>query len=64
MAPAKRYARVFGMVFAVTLVAGVAVTFAWNVLLNPEGTVDWGASFRLALILAFALSVLEGRKGV
>ena len=49
----KRYARVFGLVFAVTLVAGVAVTFVWNVLLNPEGTVDWGASFRLALILAF-----------
>jgi hypothetical protein len=60
----KRHAHVFGLAFAVTLVAGVAVTFAWNFVMNPEGRVDWGASFRLALILAFVLSVLEGRKGV
>jgi hypothetical protein len=59
----KRFHR-FGIAFVVTLVAGVAVTFAWNLLLNPQGRVDWGASFRLALVLAFVLSVLEGRKGI
>jgi hypothetical protein len=60
----RRHVHRFGLAFAVTLVAGVAVTFAWNLFLNPQGRVDWGASFRLALVLAFVLSVLEGRKGV
>jgi Na+/proline symporter len=59
----KRVVSVFGLTFSVALVVGVAVTLLWS-LIGGAATVDWGSAFRLALVLAFVLAVLEGRKGV
>ena len=59
----KERASLFGLTFVVALVVGGAVTLLWN-LLTGERAVDWGSAFRLALILAFVITVVEGRKGV
>lgn len=53
----------FGKYFSIALVVGVAVTLVWS-LLNRSDPVDWGAAFRMALVLAVVLAFLEGRKGV
>jgi hypothetical protein len=53
----------FGLTFVVALVAGGLATLVWN-LLSGERVVDWGSAFRLALVLAFVITALEGRKGV
>lgn len=59
----KKYASLFGLTFAVALVVGVAVTLLWN-LVAGDARVDWGSAFRLALILAFVITAVEGRKGI
>jgi hypothetical protein len=53
----------FGLTFVVALVGGGLATLVWN-LLSGERTVDWGSAFRLALVLAFVITAVEGRKGV
>ena len=59
----QRYVSVFGLTFSVALVVGIAFAFLWSLLVSGSA-VDWGSAFRLALVLAFVLAVLEGRKGV
>ncbi len=56
-------ASLFGLTFVVALVAGTLATLVWN-LVSGERTVDWGSAFRLALVLAFVITAVEGRKGV
>ena len=59
----KERASLFGLTFVVALVVGGGVTLLWNLIVG-ERAVDWGSAFRLALILAFVITVVEGRKGV
>lgn len=42
-------------IFAVTLVVTAVVTYLWSLVLNRQGVVDWGLSFRLAIILGIVL---------
>jgi hypothetical protein len=58
----KRFS-LFGLTFVVALVAGGLATLVWN-LVTGERSVDWGSAFRLALVLAFVITAVEGRKGV
>ncbi len=42
-------------IFTVTLVITAVVTYLWSLVLNRQGVVDWGLSFRLAIILGIVL---------
>jgi hypothetical protein len=53
----------FGKFFSIALIVGLTVTLVWS-LLTRSAPVDWGAAFRMALVLAVVLAFLEGRKGV
>ena len=48
----------FSVVFAVTLVVSVAVTFLWNLVFSGAGAIDWETSFRFAIVLAVTVGVV------
>ena len=52
----------FAVIFCVTLVVSSIVTFLYSLLVHGTGQVDWGASFRLALIIGIVLPA-TGRRG-
>ena len=52
----------FAMTFCVTLVVSSIVAFSYSLLVHGTGQVDWGTSFRLALILGIVLPA-TGRFG-
>lgn len=45
--------------FAVTAIA----TLLWNLIQSGTASVDWAASFRLALILGIAFPLVEAMRG-
>ncbi|KPJ61585.1 MAG: hypothetical protein AMJ46_00305 [Latescibacteria bacterium DG_63] len=47
----------FVVTFVVTLVVAVIVTLLWNLIAHGSPAVDWATSFRLAIILGFALPI-------
>ena len=49
----------FVTIFAVTLVVAAIVTFLYSLIVHGAGTIDWETSFRLAIILGIALSVIR-----
>jgi len=51
--------------FVVTLVAAIIVTLLWNLIAHGEAAIDWPNAFRLAIILAIALPVVNraGKRG-
>ena len=47
-------------IFAVSFVVCVIVTYLWNLIVHGQSTVDWGLSFRLAIVLGVVCGY-EGR---
>ncbi len=52
----------FVTIFAVTLVVAAIVTYLWNLTVHGQSAVDWETSFRLAIILGIALSVVRAMR--
>jgi hypothetical protein len=52
----------FGTVFAVALATVALVTFLWNLIGHGESTIDWGTSFRLAIIFGIILTWVKPRQ--
>lgn len=56
----KDYIVRFLVVFGVALVANVLITICWNYFIKSAGfTVDWGTSFRIALLLAIVIPLAQ-----
>ena len=51
--------------FVVTLVVTIIVTLLWNLIAHGDATIDWPTAFRLAIILAIALPIVNraGKRG-
>lgn len=47
-------------IFAVSFVVCVIVTYLWNLIVHGQSTVDWGLSFRLAIVLGVVLPATRG----
>jgi Na+-driven multidrug efflux pump len=52
----------FAIMFAVTLVVSAIVTYLWSLGFHEAAKIDWESSFRLAIILGIAHSLLDFRK--
>lgn len=59
----KKYLVELAIVFAVTLVVSVAVTFLWSLIVHGAGTVDWETSFRFAILFGILFPWFETRRG-
>ncbi|MFC1583756.1 hypothetical protein ACFL4U_03625 [Candidatus Neomarinimicrobiota bacterium] len=57
----KALLREFMTTFGVTLVVAAIVSFLYSLIAHGTGTVDWGTSFRLAIILGIVLPWMGGR---
>jgi hypothetical protein len=57
----KNYLTSFVIVFAITLVVSVVVTYLYTLLIHGAGAVDWDTSFRLAITFGIIFSWLIGR---
>ena len=52
----------FVTVFAVSLIVSVIVTLLWNLIVHGASTIDWEASFRIAILFGIILSWMETRR--
>jgi hypothetical protein len=48
----------FVVTFIVTLVVAIIVTLVWNLIAHGDANIDWATSFRLAIILGIALTIV------
>ncbi len=58
----KKLVVAFVTVFAVALVTTALVTFLWNIIGHGESSIDWGTSFRLAIIFGIVLTRIKSRE--
>ena len=60
----KKMVTGFILVFAITLLVSIGVTFLWSLVFHGVAIIDWETSFRFALILGFILAIIDSRKGM
>lgn len=49
-------------VFSVSLVVSIIVTLLWNLIVHHASTVDWEASFRIAILFGIIVPWMETRR--
>ena len=52
----------FIIVFAITLLVCIGVTFLWNLVFHAVAIVDWETSFRFAILLGIILPIIDPRR--
>jgi hypothetical protein len=57
-----RFAVEFAFDFVTVLAVSAAVTFLYSLIAYSSGIIDWGTSFRLALILGIVLPIVTHRE--
>lgn len=57
----KKFAIDFTIIFAVTLLVSVIVTFLYSLIVRGSGVIDWETSFRSAIVLAIVLPWIQQR---
>ena len=57
----KKFAVDFVIIFAITLLVSVIVTFLYSLIVHGLGAIDWETSFRSAIVLAIVLSWIQQR---
>ncbi|MGE5314851.1 MAG: hypothetical protein ACM3Q4_09180 [Acidobacteriota bacterium] len=57
-----RFAVEFAFDFVIVLAVSAAVTFLYSLLVHSSAIIDWGTSFRLALILGIVLPIVNQRE--
>jgi hypothetical protein len=60
----KKMATGFILVFAITLMVSIVVTFLWSLVFHGVAIIDWETSFRFAIILGIILTIIDSRKGI
>jgi hypothetical protein len=58
----RKLAVEFVIVFVVSLVTTVLVTFLWNIIGHGTGAIDWETSFRFAVIFGIILTWAKSRE--
>ena len=58
----KKYVIDFAVTFIVILVVSVIVSYLYSLIAHGSGTIDWGSSFRFAIILGVVFTWIENRK--
>ena len=58
----KKIAVDFVIIFAITLLVSVIVTFLYSLIVRGSGAIDWETSFRSAIVLAIVLSWIQQRE--
>jgi hypothetical protein len=58
----KKLLAEFVIVFAVSLIVSVIVSFLWNLIVHRASTVDWETSFRFAILFGIILPWIERRR--
>ena len=58
----KKIAIEFIIVFAITLLVCVGVTFLWGLVFHGIGIVDWETSFRFATLFGIIIPIIDSRK--
>jgi len=58
----KRFASDFVVIFAISLLVSVIVTFLYNIIVHGAGVIDWETSFRLSILLGILLSWIQQRE--
>ena len=57
----KKYIVDFAIIFSVTLLVSIIVTFFYSLVVHKSGIVDWETSFRFAIILGIVFSWIRRR---
>jgi len=52
----------FLVVFTITLVVSIIVTFFWNLAFHSLTIVDWETSFSLAIIIGIIIPIVNARE--
>jgi hypothetical protein len=62
----KKLMTEFAIAFGVTLIVSAIVTFAWGLIAQGVGTIDWETSFRTATVFGVIFTVMgaRNRKGI
>lgn len=58
----KRLAVEFVTMFAMALVTTAIVTLLWNVIGHGASAIDWGTSFRSAILFGIILTWVDSRE--
>ena len=58
----KRSIMGFIIVFAITLLVSIGVTFLWSLIFHGFAIIDWETSFRFAIILGIIIPIIDSRK--
>ena len=58
----KKFAIEFIIVFAITLLVCIGVTFLWSLFFHRVGIVDWETSFRFAILFGIIFPIIDTRK--
>ena len=58
----RKLAFEFALVFVVTLLIVIIVTFLWNLIGHGTKIIDWETSFRFAIIFGILLTWVNNRK--
>jgi hypothetical protein len=60
----KKIATEISIVFAITLLVTLGVTFLWSLVFHGVAIIDWETSFRFAIILGIILTIIDSRKEI
>jgi len=52
----------FIIIFSITLIVSIAVTYLWSLIFYDVATIDWETSFRFAIIFGIILPIIDERK--
>jgi hypothetical protein len=60
----KKIATEFILVFAITLLVTLGVTFFWSLVFHGVAIIDWETSFRFATLFGIIFPIINSRKGM
>jgi len=58
----KKFAIEFIIVFAITPLVCIGVTFFWSLVFHGVGIADWETSFRFATLFGIIIPIIDSRK--
>ncbi|HET6990719.1 MAG TPA: hypothetical protein VFJ43_05310, partial [Bacteroidia bacterium] len=58
----KKIISEFIIVFIISLLVTLVVSFLWNLVFHGIGRVDWETSFRFAIVLGIIIPIIDSRK--
>jgi hypothetical protein len=59
----KKIATEFIVVFAITFLVTLGVTFLWSLIIHGSAIIDWETAFRFATIFGIIFPIINSRNG-